>query len=267
MRRPERPSRPGERGTVRQADRVGAILERLSASGSVSVAELADGLAVSPATIRRDLELLDDQRLLTRTHGGAVAQGVLYELPLRYRTARHQGEKRRIASEAARRVADGEAIGLTGGTTTTEVARALVDRQRLTVVTNALNIASELAIRPNLKLVVTGGWARSESYELVGPLAELSLAGLNLDVVFLGVDGISHDAGLMTHHDVEAHTNLALIERARRAVAVADSSKIGRTAFARICPIDRVDELITDSAADPRALDAIRDAGVVVSIV
>ena len=82
---------------MRQADRVGAILERLSASGSVSVAELADGLAVSPATIRRDLELLDDQRLLTRTHGGAVAQGVLYELPLRYRTARHQGEKRRIA--------------------------------------------------------------------------------------------------------------------------------------------------------------------------
>ena len=239
---------------MRQADRVGAILERLSASGSVSVAELADGLAVSAATIRRDLELLDDQRLLTRTHGGAVAQGVLYELPLRYRTARHQGEKRRIASEAARGVADGEAIGLTGGTTTTEVARALVDRQRLTVVTNALNIASELAIRPNLKLVVTGGWARSESYELVGPLAELSLAGLNLDVVFLGVDGISHDAGLMT-------------QRARRAVAVADSSKIGRTAFARICPIDRVDELITDSAADPRALDAIRDAGVVVSIV
>ncbi len=252
---------------MRQADRFGAILERLSASGSVSVAELADGLAVSPATIRRDLELLDDQRLLTRTHGGAVAQGVLYELPLRYRTARHQEEKRRIASEAARRVTDGEAIGLTGGTTTTEVARALVDRQRLTVVTNALNIASELAIRPNLKLVVTGGWARSESYELVGPLAELSLAGLNLDVVFLGVDGISHDAGLMTHHEGEAHTNFALIERARRAVAVADSSKIGRSAFARICPIDRVDELITDSAADPRALDAIRDAGVAVSIV
>jgi DeoR family transcriptional regulator of aga operon len=252
---------------VRQAERVGAILEQLSAHGSVSVADLAAELAVSPATIRRDLELLDDQRLLTRTHGGAVAQGVLYELPLRYKTARHQEEKRRIAAEAASRVADGEAVGLTGGTTTTEVARVLVERQRLTVVTNALNIASELAIRPNLKLVVTGGWARSESYELVGPLAEQALAGLNLDTVFLGVDGISFEAGLMTHHEVEAHTNLALIERARRTIVVADSSKIGRTAFARICPIERVQELITDVEADPATLDAIREAGVVVTTV
>ena len=252
---------------MRQAERVGAILEQLSSHGSVSVADLATELAVSPATIRRDLELLDDQRLLTRTHGGAVAQGVLYELPLRYKTARHQEEKRRIAVEAASRVADGEAVGLTGGTTTTEVARVLVERQRLTVVTNALNIASELAIRPNLKLVVTGGWARSESYELVGPLAEQALAGLNLDTVFLGVDGISFEAGLMTHHEVEAHTNLALIERARRTVVVADSSKIGRTAFARICPIERVDELITDAQADPATLDSIREAGVAVTTV
>ena len=191
----------------------------------------------------------------------------MYELPLRYKTARHQEEKRRIAVEAASRVADGEAVGLTGGTTTTEVARVLVERQRLTVVTNALNIASELAIRPNLKLVVTGGWARSESYELVGPLAEQALAGLNLDTVFLGVDGISFEAGLMTHHEVEAHTNLALIERARRTVVVADSSKIGRTAFARICPIERVHELITDADADPASLDAIREAGVAVTTV
>jgi DeoR family transcriptional regulator of aga operon len=252
---------------MRQAERVGAILEHLSEHGSVSVADLAAELAVSPATIRRDLELLDDQRLLTRTHGGAVAQGVLYELPLRYKTARHQEEKRRIAAEAASRVADGEAVGLTGGTTTTEVARVLVERQRLTVVTNALNIASELAIRPNLKLVVTGGWARSESYELVGPIAEQSLAGLNLDTVFLGVDGISFEAGLMTHHEVEAHTNLALMERARRSVVVADSSKIGRTAFARICAIERVHELITDGAADDGAVAAIREAGVAVTVV
>ncbi len=252
---------------MRQAERVGAILEQLSSHGSVSVADLATELAVSPATIRRDLELLDDQRLLTRTHGGAVAQGVLYELPLRYKTAHHQEEKRRIAVEAASRVADGEAVGLTGGTTTTEVARVLVERQRLTVVTNALNIASELAIRPNLKLVVTGGWARSESYELVGPLAEQALAGLNLDTVFLGADGVSFEDGFMTHHEVEAHTNLALMERARRTIVVADSSKIGRTAFARICSIERVDELITDAGADTEALAAIREAGVVVTTV
>jgi DeoR family transcriptional regulator of aga operon len=247
---------------MRQAERLSAILEELSAEGSVGVADLVRRLDVSAATVRRDLELLERQKLLMRTHGGAVAQGVLYELPLRYKSARHQEEKRRIAQAAASRVSDGIAIGLTGGTTTTEVARAVIDRQQLTVVTNALNIASELAIRPNLKLVVTGGHARPESYELVGPLAERSLAGLNLDLVFLGTDGITAEAGLTTHHEVEAHTDLALIDRARHVVVVADSSKIGRVAFAQICPIDRVDELITDASADPARLKGLREAGV-----
>ncbi len=109
---------------------------------------------------------------------------------------------------------------------------------------------------------MTGGYARSESYELVGPLAERSLAGLNLDVVFLGVDGISREAGLTTHHEVEAQTNRVLIERARRSIVVADGSKIGRAAFAQICELDAVHELITDVGADPRALEAIREAGV-----
>ena len=249
---------------MRQSERLSAILEALANDGSVGVADLATQLDVSAATVRRDLEFLDQQRMLTRTHGGAVAQGVLYELPLRYKSGRHQEEKKRIAAEAASRVADGVAIGLTGGTTTTEVARAVIDRQRLTVVTNALNIASELAIRPNLKLVVTGGSARPESYELVGPLAEQALAGLNLDVVFLGVDGISPTAGITTHHEVEAHTNLALIERARHVVVVTDSSKIGLVAFAQICPIDRVHEVITDAGADRGLLAELREAGVVV---
>jgi DeoR family transcriptional regulator, aga operon transcriptional repressor len=247
---------------MRQSERLSAILEALANDGSVGVADLATQLDVSAATVRRDLEFLEHQRMLTRTHGGAVAQGVLYELPLRYKSARHQEEKKRIAAEAASRVADGVAIGLTGGTTTTEVARAVIDRQRLTVVTNALNIASELAIRPNLKLVVTGGYARPESYELVGPLAEQALAGLNLDVVFLGVDGISPTAGITTHHEVEAHTNLALIERARHVVVVTDSSKIGLVAFAQICPIDRVHEVITDAGADLGLLAELREAGV-----
>jgi DeoR family transcriptional regulator, aga operon transcriptional repressor len=252
---------------MRQADRFSHIVEQLSANGSVSVGELVDDLDVSPATVRRDLMLLEEQRLLARTHGGAVAHGVLYELPLRYRGARRQEEKARIAREAASRVPDGAAIGLTGGTTTTEVARVLSDRQRLTVVTNSLSIASELAVRPNLKLVVTGGVARPESYELVGPLAESALAALNLDVVLLGVDGIAVGEGFTTHHEVEAHTNRALIERARRVIVVADSSKIGRIAFARICAVHEVDELISDDGADPAEVDAIQTAGVEVTLV
>jgi DeoR family transcriptional regulator of aga operon len=252
---------------VRQAERLSAILERLSTDGSLSVTDLSTALDVSAATIRRDLQLLERQRLLSRTHGGAVPQGVLYELPLRYKSARFHEQKLRIAREAASRVMEGWAIGLTGGTTTTEVARALVDRRQLTVVTNALNIASELAVRANLKLMVTGGVARPESYELVGPIAEASLGGLNLDMVFLGVDGISPEAGLTTHHEVEAHTNLALIDRARNVTVVADSSKIGKVAFARICGMSRIDELVTDADADRGALAAIEEGGVRVTTV
>lgn len=252
---------------MRRADRLNTILERLTNDGSVAVATVARELDVSPATIRRDLQLLESQHMLSRTHGGAVADGVLYELPLRYKGARQQEEKRRIAREAASRVLDGWAIGLNGGTTTTEVVRALVDRPHLTIVTNALNIASEIAVRPNLKLVVTGGVARPESYELVGPLAEQSLQGLNMSAAFIGVDGISVKAHLTTHHDTEAGTDRALIERAERVIVVADSSKIGKAALARISRLADVDELITDDGADPAEVAALEEAGLQVTIV
>jgi DeoR family transcriptional regulator of aga operon len=252
---------------MRQAERLAAILERLSENGGVGVAELATQLDASAATVRRDLQLLEEQRLLSRRHGGAVAHGMLYELPLRYRSARYGDDKRRIAAAAAERVSEGMVVGLTGGTTTTEVARGLLDRRRLTIVTNSLSIAAELAVRPNLKLVVTGGVARPESYELIGPLAEASLTGLNLDLAIVGVDGISSGAGLTTHHEAEAHTNRALIDRARLALVVADSSKVGQIAFARICEADGVDELITDSVADPAELAGLREAGVAVTMV
>jgi DeoR family transcriptional regulator, aga operon transcriptional repressor len=245
---------------MRQSDRLDAILTRLSENGSVGVTGLAQDLGVSMATIRRDLELLESQRLLSRTHGGAVSHGVLYELPLRYRAGRHEEEKHRIAEAAVARLGDARVVGLTGGTTTTEVARRISGRP-LTVVTNALNIAAELAVRPNLKLVVTGGVARPESYELVGPLADSTLDELNIDVVFVGVDGASA-AGMTTHHEVEAHTNRRMIERAHRVVVVCDASKIGRSALAVICHPRDVDELITDGSADGTPLEDLRAAGV-----
>jgi len=252
---------------VQQQERLSTILERLASHGSVAVTEISTELGVSSATVRRDLELLEGQRLLGRTHGGAVANRVVYELPLRYKSMRQAAEKRRIAAEAASRILDGWAIGLTGGTTTTEVARALADRSDLTIVTNALNIAAEIAIRPNLKLVITGGVARPQSYELVGPIAEASLAGLNLDVVFLSVDGISERTDVTTHHELEASTDLALIRRAKVVTVVADSTKVGRSAFARICPVEAVDELITDSAVDPVEAAALRERGLKITLV
>jgi DeoR family transcriptional regulator, aga operon transcriptional repressor len=252
---------------VKQAQRLDAILDRLSGDGNVDVAALARDLGVSPASIRRDLRTLEERRLLSRTHGGAVGPGVLYELPLRYRSAHREEEKRRIAAAAAERIPEGAAIGLSGGTTTTEVARAIAERRELTVVTNALNIAWELAVRPNVKLVLTGGVVRGKSYELVGPLAEASLPLINLDIVFLGTDGISLEAGLTTHHEVEAHTNRALIGRASRTIVVADSTKIGIVAFARICEISSIHELITDTRMDSHDVAAFEEAGVIVSAV
>jgi DeoR family transcriptional regulator of aga operon len=250
---------------MRQKERFSLILERLAEKGSVGVLELAEELGVSSASVRRDLQVLEEQHLLSRTHGGAVALNMVYELPLRYRGSRHREEKRRIALAAAARVEHTvTTVGLTGGTTTTEVARALMDRTGLTVVTNALNIASELALRPNLRLVVTGGLARSASYELVGPLAEATLQGLNLDLALIGVDGITAQDGIMTFDEAEAQTNRTLIERAQRVVVVADGSKVGRRALVRICPIQAVGELITDTSADPAELDRLRGMGVTI---
>src|SRR5581483_1066146 len=158
-----------------------------------------------------------------------VASGVLYELRVRYRGGQHYEAKRAIAQRVAELLpGDVSSVGLNGGSTTTEVARAIAARPGLRVVTNALNIASELAVRANIELVVCGGSARAESYELVGPLAELVLANLNLEIAVIGVDGVSPTAGFTTHHEVEAHTNRALVRAADRVVVAADSSKLGK---------------------------------------
>jgi DeoR family transcriptional regulator of aga operon len=253
---------------VQRHERHSIIVDRLANDGHVSVRELAEELNVSTASVRRDLEFLESQRSLVRTHGGAVAHGLIYELPLRYRAGRRENEKRRIAAKAASRVPlEGAVVGLTGGTTTTEVARCLVDRNQLTVITNALNIANELVVRPSVKLVVTGGVARPRSYELCGPLAEATLEGINADIVFVGVDGISGSAGCTTHHEVEAHTDRTLLSRASRVIVVADSSKVGRVAFAQLCPLEQVDEFITDREVERDQVAVLEAAGVTVTCV
>jgi DeoR family transcriptional regulator, aga operon transcriptional repressor len=245
-----------------KANRMSAILEHLAEHGSVDVTRMSTDLHASPATLRRDLQALHERGLLVRTHGGAVTSGVSWELPLRHREARHQPEKRAIGQMAAQLVPDGAVVGMTGGTTVTEVARALMSRTNITVVTNALNIAVELVLRPALRIVVVGGAARHPSYELVGPAAELVLGRYRLDVSFIGVDGITVDEGCSTHDEMEAHTDHAFISRARRTIVVADSTKLGRRTFAQICRTDEISDLITDAGADPATLAGFRDAGI-----
>ncbi len=252
---------------MRRSERMSAILELLTSSPSVHVGELAVRFGVSEATLRRDLGLLEEQRLLTRNHGGALARDVAYELPVRYRKGHQHDEKRAIARIAVKEVPKGpHVVAFTGGTTTSEVARQLADHPDLTVVTNALNIAIDIVRRPRVKLIVVGGVSRAQSYELVGPWAEQVISAINVGTAFIGVDGISARGGLTTHDEIEAHTNRVMIERAERVVVVADSTKIGRVMLARMTGLESVDDLITDVGADREEIAAIKAMGVRVTL-
>ena len=247
---------------MRKQERLSAILDRVAERGSVDVTDLASTLGVSGATVRRDLQALSSGKLLVRTHGGAVARLVDTR-----DGASHLTEKRRVGSAAASLVDDGPAVvGFTGGTTTLEVARALAHRGDITFVTNAINIASELVGRPGLRLVVIGGIVRS-SFELVGPAAEAMLANYHLDIAFIGVDGLTPQEGCTTHDEMEAQTDLAFLRRARRSIVVADSSKIGKVTFARICTVSDVDDIVTDRGVTSEQVHSLSSAGARVTTV
>lgn len=249
------------------------MLALLAERGRLGVGEVVAELGVSEATVRRDFGELAAQQLATRTHGGVTASAVAYDLPARYRQAGRDTAKERIAARAAAMVAIGSVIGFNGGTTTSAVARAVAaradlalsnERPALTAVTNALNIASEMVLRPFIRCVCLGGIARPESYELAGPLAMVVLDQLWLDTLFLGVDALSEQAGATCRHLGEAEVNAHMVERADRVVVVAGGSKLGRREFAKICATGRIDTLVTDRSAPEPAVQALRDAGIAV---
>ena len=256
-------------------ERLSILLNLIIERDQVHVDEVTAELGISPATVRRDLDTLADQQLVVRTRGGAAAHPSTGDLPLRYKAARSGEQKARIAAAAAAMVSPGQVVGLNGGTTTTEVARELAVSAPLhahegppaVVVTNAVNIAAELAVRPHLRVVLTGGVVRPLSYELTGPLADLLLGQVSVDVLFLGVNAFGPQQGAAAHDEGEAAIAAALAARARQVVVVADASKLGRSAFARIIRTDQVHTLITDTAADPEVVAAVRAAGVEVQLV
>jgi DeoR family transcriptional regulator of aga operon len=242
------------------ATRRAAILDRLGRDGFVEVAQLEAQLGCSPATVRRDLDQLERGGFLVRTRGGAISDSS-GELPIRSKAASMAVEKQQIAAAAAAMVEDGQAVGLTGGTTTQQVARALSARRGLTVVTNAINVAIEL-VDADIRTVVVGGELRGRSWELVGPLSEPVASQLHLDVFFAGVDGLSASGGLTTHNPLEARIDRVLIDRAQRIVVVCDHTKLGRATFAQIAPLEIVHEVVTDSGADPAQVRELERAGV-----
>jgi DeoR family transcriptional regulator of aga operon len=244
------------------------ILERLQTEGRVLVAELARRFKTSVITIRKDLEYLSQQGHLERAHGGAlpVKTGVLKDSTLQEKSRIHRTEKMRIAAAAARMIREGQVVILDSGTTTTAIARACRHFKKLTIITNATNIAADLA-ETAVEVILTGGVLRQNSYSLVGPLAEESLKKLSADLLFLGVDGFDIRYGLTTPNLLEARVNRAMAESARRTIVVCDSSKFGRRSLSLIMPTSAVHEAVTDKNISKHELNALRKADIVVKLV
>jgi len=259
---------PPDREIVLNEERRRAILEILKRDGRVLVTELSRYFQTSQVTIRKDLEVLQKERHLQRTHGGALVtrDGVLEDPTLLEKERLHRKEKLQIAAAAAGMVQEGQVVILDSGTTTTAIARALRSFRNLTIVTNAVNIAAELA-GTVVEVILTGGTLRKNSFSLVGPMAEETLHSLNADILFLGVDGFDVSHGLSTPNLLEAKVNRVMIEIAQHTVAVCDSSKFGRRSLSLIAPTSAIHEVITDRGIPKSAAQALRKAGIDVTLV
>ncbi|WP_029136846.1 DeoR/GlpR family DNA-binding transcription regulator [Nakamurella lactea] len=237
---------------IRQA----RILDEVRRSGGVRVSQLTDILGVSDMTVRRDLDSLDRKGLLTKVHGGATALDTAssVEPGFEVKKVRERPEKEAIAAHAAKLIQPGMAIAITAGTTTWALAPHLAAIADLTVVTNSLKVAEVLydQSRPDLTVVLTGG-LRTPSDGLVGPIAVQAIRSLHVDLLVMGVHGIDAKAGLTTPNLLEAETNRAMVDAARRLVVVADHTKWGVVGLSQIAPLAAVDTLLTDEHLDPQA--------------
>lgn len=255
---------------MNRTERLTAILDLLAQDGQVEVDDIVVRLGVSPATARRDLDSLAAERLLSRTRGGATAGSVAYDLPGRYNRNDHAQAKQQIALAASALIPKGAVIGLCGGTTSTALAQVLStradlmehsNRPTLTVVTNAINIAAQLVVRPNFKIMVTGGIVNPRSYELVGPYTDIILQKVALDFAFIGVNGIEPGVGPTINDEGEASVNSLMARRASEAYMLADSSKIGQRAFATMEGY-HFHKLITDSGVTAEQLEMFAENGI-----
>lgn len=250
------------------AERHNFILERLKMQGYVTVSGLSDALEVSEVTIRRDLRMLEDRGLLYRTHGGAnPTNHLVYDRPVQEKAKQHAEEKRRIGQTAAELVEDNDFLIFASGTTVHAVASHLRNRRNLTVVTSAMNVAMELIPLPEVEIIMLGGVVRHTSTSVVGPYAETIMVAHACRKLFLGVDGLDVEHGLTTTNPYEAHLNEVMIKAAQQVIVVTDSSKFGLRGFSRICGIDKIDKLITDTDAPEAMLRRLDEMGVAVTTV
>jgi DeoR/GlpR family transcriptional regulator of sugar metabolism len=244
-----------------KAERRDRILNELAKNGAVSVQQIAALLDVSEATVRRDLTELDEKNLVRRSHGGAALRDSHDELPYQSRVTAYLAEKRRIGAKAASLLQPNQVIGCSGGTSVTQVVKALRDKP-LRIVTNAVNLAMELVHAPDIEVLITGGIFRSRTYELVGHVAERTLKDVYLDIALIGVDGLSLNHGLTTYNNAEAYACRSIIERASQVWVVADHSKLEQVRPAIIAPIDCVNRLITDTGAASKLIEQYKKKGI-----
>jgi DeoR/GlpR family transcriptional regulator of sugar metabolism len=241
------------------------IIDEVRRRGAVRVSELTDLLAVSDMTIRRDLDVLASAGILEKVHGGATARGVpsTDEPGFDAKSHRQLDEKEAIARKASTLVEPGHAIAVTAGTTNWRLVHHLLHVPDLTVVTNSIQVASVLhrEDRSGLTVVLTGG-VRTPSDALVGPIAVTALRSLHVDLLFMGVHGMSSEAGFTTPNLLEAETNQALIGAARRVVVVADHTKWGVRGLSRIAELSAADTIVSDAGLSQRARAAITESGI-----
>ena len=243
------------------AERHDFIMDLLQQQGSVSVAALAERLKVSEVTIRKDLTLLEEKKMLYRAHGSAILiNPYINDRPVNEKEKHNAAEKRAI-------VTPDDSILIASGTTMLFLAREIKAQGRLTVITSAVNIVPILVRDHNVDVVQLGGMVRNTSVSAVGVYAERMLQDFSCSKLYLGVDGIDLEYGLSTTNLMEAGLNRAMIRTAQKTIVLADSSKFGRRGFSKICDLSDVDQIITDSNVSPHTLAQLRSQGIEVTVV
>lgn len=243
------------------------ILKELEESGKVSVQQLSEELSVSEVTIRKDLRMLEDKNLLFRTHGGATRfNPYTSDRHVKEKAKIQANEKEAIAKEAVKVIGDNDSIILASGTTILALAREINPTSRLNVITSDLNVSLELASREHVEITQLGGQLRPSSSSVVGKYSEHFLENITCGILYLGVDGIDLEFGLTTTNLMEASLNQHCIEVAQYTVVLADSSKFGKRGFSRICTLDEVQHIITDSGVEPETVRMLEENGVQVTV-
>lgn len=251
------------------AERRYRLITLLESQGSLSVDQLAEELHVSSMTIRRDVDYLVEEGIVSHPDQGKVSikRDALFELNIEQKKYVHITQKRAIGAFCADLVEDNEMAFIDGGTTTMEVARNVAKRPNVTVMTNSLSVASVVAAVPDAHLSMCPGVYRRRSVDFLGVLATSFISNQDIDIAFLGIGGISPGFGLSVSNTPEWAFKRSLIRRAKRIICVADSSKFGVDWLCVLCPLSDIDLIVTDEGISDQMASACRKAGADIAIV